>query len=132
MRRAILKVYFDMKSEMLSIQNLSQAKAELKKLQIEDISVSMMAPKAVFCVVKLYDVHPAAANIIKQEMLALGGEAAVERGCVNMSIESSQVVIMGTLKQYLRLLSKLKMQKGYFGLDDVVKEVSESIEALMK
>lgn len=132
MRRAILKVYFDMKSEILNIHNLSQAKDELKKLRIEDISVSMMAPKAVFCVVKLYDVHPAAANIIKQEMLALGGEAAVERGCVNMSIESSKIVIMGTLKQYLRLLSKLKMQKGYFGLDEVIKEVSGSIEALLE
>ncbi|MBP2072058.1 MAG: hypothetical protein PWQ59_2320 [Thermoanaerobacterium sp.] len=120
-----------MKSEILKIDNLSEAKNELKKLNIEDVSVAIMASKAVFCVIKLKDVHPAAANIIKQEMLALGGEAAVERGCINMSIEKSQVVIMGTLKQYLKLLSKLKMQKGYFELDIVIKEISEKIEPLL-
>lgn len=119
-----------MKSELLKINNLREAENELEKLNIEDVSVKIMAAKALFSVIKLYDVHPAAANIIKQEMLALGGEAAVERGCVNMSIKKTQVVIMGTLKQYIKLLAKLKMQSGYFGLDSVVKEISEKIEPL--
>lgn len=117
-----------MRSEVLHIDNLDDAKKELKKLKIEDVSVSIMAPKAVFRVIKLYEVNPAAANIIKQEMLALGGEAAVERGCVNMSIEKSDVIIMGTLKQYRGLLKKLKMQRGYFGLDEVVDELNEILK----
>lgn len=113
-----------MKSEILHISNLNDAINELKKLNIEDVSIAIMAPKAVFRVIKLYNVHPAAANIIKQEMLALGGEAAIERGCINMSIEKSDVIIMGTLKQYRGLLIKLKMQKGYFGLDEAVDELN--------
>ncbi|SNX54294.1 hypothetical protein [Thermoanaerobacterium sp. RBIITD] len=119
-----------MRSEVLKIDNIKDAKEELKKLNIEDVSISIMAPKALFSVIKLYDVHPAAANIIKQEMLALGGEAAIERGCVNMSIDKSQVIIMGTLKQYLGLISKLKMQKGYFGLESIVGEITEKIKCL--
>ncbi len=63
-------------------------KKELSQIKAEEVSIDIMAPKAVFRVVKLFDVHPAAANIIKQEMLAIGGETAVARGCVNMSVEN--------------------------------------------
>ncbi|KHO61911.1 MULTISPECIES: hypothetical protein [Thermoanaerobacter] len=121
-----------MKKEILDIQNLSQAKKELSQIKAEEISVDIMAPKAVFRVVKLFDVHPAAANIIKQEMLAIGGEAAVARGCVNMSVEKSDVIIMGTLRQYQRLLAKLKMQKGYFELNEVVEELESVIEEMTR
>lgn len=116
-----------MNKEILYITNLKDAEKELNKLNVEKISVSMMAPKAVFRVIKLYDVNPAAANIIKQEILAVGGEAAVARGCINMSVDKSDVILMGTLKQYKKLIAKLRMQKGYFGLNDVVKELDEII-----
>ncbi|AIS53262.1 hypothetical protein TKV_c21290 [Thermoanaerobacter kivui] len=119
-----------MKKEILNIQNLTDAKKELSKLDIEEISINIMAPKAVFRVVKLFDVHPAAANIIKQEMLSIGGEAAVARGCINMSVEKSDVIIMGTLRQYQRLLAKLKMQKGYFGLNEVVEQLKSIVEEM--
>lgn len=121
-----------MKKEVLNIQNLSQAKNELSKIKAEAISVDIMAPKAVFRVIKLFDVHPAAANIIKQEILAVGGEAAVARGCINMSVEKSDVIIMGTLIQYQKLLAKLKMQKGYFGLNEVVEELKSAIDEMSK
>lgn len=121
-----------MRREVLKIDNLSEAKRELSQIKAEEISVDIMAPKAVFRVVKLYDVHPAAANIVKQEMLAAGGEAAVARGCVNMSVDSSDVIIMGTLKQYRRLLSKLKVQKSYFGISEIVKELEEVIREMSK
>ncbi|MFV9568586.1 hypothetical protein [Thermoanaerobacter mathranii] len=121
-----------MKREILDIQNLSQAKEELSQIKAEEVSIDIMAPKAVFRVVKLFDVHPAAANIIKQEMLAIGGETAVARGCVNMSVEKSDIIIMGTLKQYKKLLAKLKMQKGYFGLNEIIEELTDIIEEMSK
>ncbi|ADD03287.1 conserved hypothetical protein [Thermoanaerobacter mathranii subsp. mathranii str. A3] len=121
-----------MKREILDIQNLSQAKKELSQIKAEEVSIDIMAPKAVFRVVKLFDVHPAAANIIKQEMLAIGGETAVARGCVNMSVEKSDIIIMGTLKQYKKLLAKLKMQKGYFGLNEIIEELTDIIEEMSK
>jgi len=121
-----------MKREILDIQNLSQAKKELSQIKAEEVSIDIMAPKAVFRVVKLFDAHPAAANIIKQEMLAIGGETAVARGCVNMSVEKSDIIIMGTLKQYKKLLAKLKMQKGYFGLNEIIEELTDIIEEMSR
>jgi len=50
------------------------------------------------------------ANIIKQECLALGAEAAVNKGCVNCSVEKSDVILMATLKQYKFLIAKMKKQ----------------------
>lgn len=118
-------------SEFLKIDNLDDARKELKKLNIEDISISIMAPKAVFRIVKLYGVHPAAANIIKQEMLGSGGDAAIERGCVNMTIDKSDVIIMGTVRQYKMLLSKLKMQKGYFKIDEAINAIENLLGDLL-
>ena len=68
-----------------------------------------MAPKAVHRLVMLDGVQPKQANIIKQEMLGKGGEAAVSRGAVDCSVPETRVLLMGTLKQYEAFLAKLRM-----------------------
>jgi dihydropteroate synthase len=59
-------------------------------------------------------IRPAAANILKQEMLSLGGDAAVARGTVACSIDATDVLLIGTYKQLSSLCGKLEGQP--FGL----------------
>ncbi|QSZ26796.1 hypothetical protein ACETAC_07845 [Aceticella autotrophica] len=117
-----------MESEILHIKNLRDAEEELKKLDINEVPIKLMASKAVFIVIKFKDVHPIAANIIKQAMLSIGGETAVEHGCLNLSIDRSDIIIMGTLKQYRRLISKLKMQKNIFKVNKIVEQLNEILK----
>ncbi|MCS4521338.1 hypothetical protein JTS97_02945 [Clostridium botulinum] len=49
-----------------------------------------------------------AANIIKQEILALGGDCAVNKYCINCKVETSDIILLGTKRQYKKLLQKLK------------------------
>ena len=61
------------------------------------------------------------ANILKQEMLSLGGDAAVARGTVACSIKETDVILIGTDKQILQLCTKLKAQP--FSLPSLASEL---------
>lgn len=81
----------------------------------EDIR-SSLASKGVMLQILLDNVSVSAALIIKQEMLALGGDAAYHYDTIDHAIESTSVLVMGTKKQLGSLVRKLRGMK-YFGLD---------------
>ncbi|MCX7747356.1 MAG: dihydropteroate synthase [Clostridia bacterium] len=110
----------------LYIDDINTAKEEIKKIGVDEASVAWLYPKALHYTVKLENVSPFAANIIKQEMLGNGGDAAVNRGSINCSIEKTQVLIMGTLNQYKRLVYKLGMQPGS------LKQIAQEIQDILK
>lgn len=88
-----------------------------------------MAPKAVFRVIKVSGLKPVQANILKQEMLAKGGEAAVSRGVITHAVPKSDVLLMGTLRQYEEVLAKLRMQPfGLAGLGEEIRKALHSAE----
>ena len=77
-------------------------------------SVAAMASKAVARAVYIESIDNRAANIIKQEMLSLGGEAAVSKDVSVFKKAVSDVAVFGTLRQLGLLTDKLSRQP--FGL----------------
>ncbi len=63
-----------------------------------------------------------AANIIKQEMLSRGGDAAVHAQTIRCGVEKSDVVIFGTRKQLSFLAEKLA-KMPWWGLEKCAKEI---------
>lgn len=100
----------DYKPTMLAITSLEQAKLALEEIQADPAGVGIMAPKAVFKVIRLTGVSAKEANLLKQTFLAKGGEVAVARGTADLSIIATDVLICGTLKQYWQALAQLKQQ----------------------
>jgi dihydropteroate synthase len=72
--------------------------------------VRIMEPKAYFRTILVKDLSVGAANVVKQQMLSLGGEAAVASGVVNCSVTCSDALLIGTEKQMLRLAESLTQQ----------------------
>jgi dihydropteroate synthase len=101
---------------LLQIDNESAARREVERIGADPQGVSRMSAKMVPRLIKLSQVPCRAANILKQEMLALGGDAAVARGTVACSISATDVILIGSLKQLRRLGSRLAHQP--FGLAD--------------
>jgi len=101
----------------IELPDLSQAVAQLKGVGADPRSWEIMAPKALFRVVKISAVSFPAATILKQEMLSLGGEAAVARGVLTARAKRSDVLLMGTLAQLRALSGKIAEQP--FGLADL-------------
>ncbi len=111
---------------LLHVQSESEAADHLKAIGVEPYGIASMAPKMRHLNVLVEGLTPKVANIIKQEMLSQGGDAAVSRGCVDCSVRRTDVLLMGTVKQILRFAEKLRLQP--FGLKDVAADLRELLE----
>jgi len=97
---------------------------ELKNVGVHPVSIPIFMNKSAILPLKLLQVRTPAANIIKQEMLACGADCAVNAGCIICAHDYSDVLLLGTKKQYLRLLEKLALMP-YFGLVKICEELKK-------
>ena len=98
----------------LHFQHPEEAVVYLKQTLVDDGGIAAMLPKMSHLNIHIDDVPSPAANIIKQEMLAVGGDAAVARGAVSCRLPTTDVILMGTKKQLTRFAGKISRQP--FGL----------------
>jgi len=101
------------------IRILSQQTDETLLALLDTVGVDVYArdillPKMKHINIQLPGIACPVANIMKQEMLAQGGDAAVARGTVACSIPATDVVLMGTEKQIRAFAERIKQQP--FGL----------------
>lgn len=94
---------------------------ELGAIGAQGPGQQIMASKAHFLPVKLDHVSCVAANILKQELLARGGDCAVHRDCLTLDRELTSVILLGTRPQYEDLIGKIGWQG--FGLPEIAKEL---------
>ena len=114
----------------LAVTSLSEAEDCLKRIGVEPYGIASMGTKMSHLNLLIEGLKPKVANIIKQEMLSLGGDAAVSRGTVDCSIEKTDVLIMGTGKQILRFIEKVALQP--FGLKAIASDLRELLRNLSK
>ncbi|MFH1288518.1 MAG: dihydropteroate synthase [bacterium] len=117
--------------QIISIKNLEDAKKELVKIGVDSRAIEIMAGKAVLFPIKLHSVECAHANILKQEMLALCGEAAISKEIYSLKNKKTDVLLLGTLKQYKYLISKLNIQP-FGGLKKLGQDLNEVLENYQK
>lgn len=94
-----------------------------KKIGVDPYGIDAMASKTINLNILIENQPCKIANIIKQEMLSIGGDAAVARGSVSCNIPVSDIFIMGTVKQILALAKKIEKQP--FGLSLIARDMSE-------
>jgi len=94
----------------LKITSLEEAREEMERVGVDPIGIKLMENKFLLKVIKLKDVRNAVANIIKQEMLSIGADAAVNRNTVNCRAEKTDVILMATIEQYKRFINKMLVQ----------------------
>ena len=114
-------------SHVILIRNQQEARRVLEEIGVDPGAYPYLLPKASFHCIKLKDISFRGANIIKQEMLSKGGEAAIARQAL-FGKGSGDVLLMGTLKHYRLLINKLKVQP--FGLKKVATEIENILVAL--
>ena len=82
----------------------------LEDLGVDPGGIRRMLGKTRVLNILLHAIPCGAANILKQEMLSLGGDAAVARGTVCCSASHSDVMLMGTPRQLADLPRRLAAQ----------------------
>jgi len=99
--------------------------SELRQIGVDDYALGM-AHKGESVNIKIKRLTPPQANILKQEALASGMDAAVGRGAVSCSVEYTDALLMGTRLQYLKLLEKLKLQP--YSLAYIAKDIENFLK----
>jgi len=112
--------------EIITIKNPNEAAAVFRGIGVDPYGIGAMASKTVHVNILLREQPCKVANIIKQEMLSLGGDAAVARGSVACSIPATDILIMGTVKQILSLAGKIEKQP--FGLGLIARGITELLK----
>ncbi len=107
---------------MLYEINPDALKGEITRLGVYRPSVSILADKGRVLALKVTDVRTPAANIIKQEMLAAGGDCATPGTAITCAVPRVDIILLGGRKQYDILLYKMR-QMPYFGIPAVVAEL---------
>ena len=97
-------------NKILRLKNIFDVQKEMRKIGVSAIGINIMTNKFLYIVIKLKNIYFGYANILKQEMLSIGGEVAVSKGCFNGDNQTTDVLIGGTVKQYLQLIPKLRQQ----------------------
>lgn len=110
----------------LEVGDLREAYARLDEIHPSEQGRTIMAPKMVHRVIRVDDLDTKAANILKQNMLSIGGEVSVPREVFDYGGKRVPAIISGNLKHYRQLISKLKRQP--FGLKALAAELEELLK----
>ncbi|AKB84119.1 dihydropteroate synthase [Methanococcoides methylutens MM1] len=95
---------------VLDITNPDDAALAMRNIGVTGTGSIIMKDKTVNRVLRINNITTTEALIIKQEILARGGDAALERDAVSHETERTDVIVMGTLLQVRKLADKLECQ----------------------
>lgn len=115
-----------MADRIIQIKNQQEARELFEKIGAYKSSFNIMAPKTIGRVLYLKDAACGICNILKQEMLSLGGDAAVSKGIISGKDKKSDCLIFGSLAQIKKLIFKLRRQPAVFS------EISPRVERLIR
>lgn len=97
-------------AELLEIRNQEDCARAMRSIGVTRSGSHVMKNKTVLYNILLKNITTTEALIIKQEMLARGGDAALPRDAVSHEAEKVSLVIIGTQLQLERLIKKIKCQ----------------------
>lgn len=118
----------DYRLRYLQLRSISESAEILKKIGVDPYGIEAMLPKINNINVLLEGVKCKVANIIKQEMLSVGGDAAVSKNTVSCSVEETDILIMGTMKQIYRFINKISIQPfGLVNISNAIKQLLTNI-----
>ncbi|KKH48049.1 dihydropteroate synthase [Methanosarcina sp. 1.H.T.1A.1] len=95
---------------VLDVKTPQDACIAMRNIGATRVGSQVMQGKCIHLMLKIRNLTTTEALIIKQEMLARGGDAALARDAVSHETETTDVLVMGTLLQFERLARKLDGQ----------------------
>ena len=102
----------------------------MRDIKVDPYGIGIMSAKAIHYLMRINTLSNITANILKQEMLSLGADAAIARGSLTGEVKKTDCLLMGNLSQFDRLVDKLKKQP--FGLNRLSSEISAGLANFQK
>jgi dihydropteroate synthase len=113
----------------IEVKNEKQAKKLMASLGVSKEGLKILCPKSLHSAFKIEGIRSWEANIIKQHLLSLGTDAAIQREALVKDIKTA-VFIFGNLSQLRKLCFKLKNQP--FNLEEISESISSYLDTCSK
>jgi dihydropteroate synthase len=97
------------------------------KVGVDATGIKLMKDKSLHFNLKVEGIAPRTANLLKQEMLSLGGDAALDGRGIDCSAKWTDAILMGTQKQFEKLILKLDQYPDLQLLSQSLKETVDNI-----
>lgn len=107
----------------------SDSREWMQKTSSDPSGIRIMMEKDQIYPIFVTNVYFGAGNILKQDLLSLGGDVAVHKFFVNAKQEYGNIILLGTAKHY-RLL-QTKMYAQHWGLKELAEELKIVMENLL-
>lgn len=107
---------------IIQVSNCRDLTKIMREINVEPYGIKIMLPKGISHLARINSLPSISANILKQEMLSLGAEAAIAKGALTGKAKKTDCLIMGTLSQFNLLCKKLSKQP--FGLNKLADELA--------
>jgi len=111
---------------ILSVSKEEDLRQIMRDINVDAYGIKIMLPKAQNYLLRVNALSNITANILKQEMLSLGGDVAVSRDALTGKVKKTACLVIGSLSQLTRLGDKLRRQP--FGLKNLAQDLSLAIK----
>lgn len=95
---------------ILKTTTIADLPSAMEEINVDPRGISLMSPKGEILAIKLHQLKSKWCNILKQELLSVGGDVAVSKDMLYHGTSPSDCIIIATLKQIGNLLKKLTDQ----------------------
>jgi dihydropteroate synthase len=99
----------------------------MKRVGVDPTGVKLMEGKTFHFNLKIEGIDPRTANLLKQEMLSLGGDVALDGRGLDCSTKQTDALLMGTQKHFQKLILKLEQYSDHHPLSHSIKETIKNI-----
>lgn len=105
-------------------------KKEISSVGFDESYINTAIKKHLFLSIKIFDVTPSQATIIKQAALSVGCDCAVNRGVIDCSVSFSDCILSGSICQLISVAKKLEKQP--FSLKNLSQTLYQEIDLALK
>jgi dihydropteroate synthase len=113
---------------VLLVNSPDDAVREMRKIGVSEGGIRAMTGKTQTITIKVAGACCPSAHVLKEQMLSLGGDAAVARDVITHKVETTDIILIGTHTQLSHLAEKLSYQP--FGLPALGEELGKILETL--
>lgn len=115
-----------MRNFVLKLLTSKNIQTELEKIGFDKTYCDIASKKYEFRTIKIFDLTPAQANILKQTAISVGADCATHREVITGQIEKSNVVLGGSISEIKKIAEKLKYQP--FSLNILAETLLKELE----
>ena len=115
----------------LQLVKLGEAIHEMRRIGVDPIGIESMREKIFHLNLKIEGINCRLANLLKQEMVLLGGDVAMDKRIMDCSVAASDLILMGTQNQIKALTDRLEDRlNGLQGVAVRIRECLKNLESL--